>query len=71
MEIVVKRTLTRLMLFILISAYPRPVPACTDTSKSTTTTARMQFLPAHYDWGRKFCKGYLTRAFLSVGYSFT
>lgn len=65
MEIVVKRTLTRLMLFYFNLCLSQTfVPACTDTSKSTTNLLLgcSSFQPI-MTGGGNFCKGYLTRHF--------
>ena len=65
MEIVVKRTLTRLMLFYFNLCLSQTfVPACTDTSKSTTNLLLgcSSFQPI-MTGGGNFFKGYLTKHF--------
>lgn len=65
MEIVVKRTLTQLMLFYFnLCLSQTSVPACTDTSKSTTNLLLgcSSFQP-FMTGGGNFFKGYLTKHF--------
>lgn len=65
MEIVVKRTLTQLMLFYFNLCLSQTfVPACTDTSKSTTNLLLgcSSFQPI-MTRGGNFFKGYLTKHF--------